>query len=315
MSAVTVPELWCPIPFTEPQADHLLLARGQLASWLESFPLGERYLQAGGVELAAFTTPGPADVEALVLTAQFHTWLFATDDTYCDEARDGDPGPYLALLPKLLAVLDPPFVPAVSDEPFVAALVNLRDRVIGYASARRVRRFADTMREALLSLAWELPVRAGMVPLDSGTYRALRRRNGAVLPCIELSGLISAVDPEDLLLDDIGVRKATALAVDHIGIANDLWSYAKETASPERVPTLLPHVLMTERGVGLTEAVAATGALCDELMSEFEAACHVIEEAHLPGAIGYMNVLRAWVRGNLEWSARCRRYHPGGSSR
>ena len=309
MTAFAIPDLYCPFPFTPPDPGHLESARTELALWLDRFPIGERYLRAGGVELAAYTTPGPADPSLLSLTAQFHTWLFATDDTYCDEARQNAPAAYLTLLPQLLTVLDPPFPPVISTHPFVAALVDLRDRLLHSAAPRQVLRFADGMREALLSLAWELPVRAGAAPLDVDAYRSLRRRNGAVGPCIELSALISGIGPSAEELGDPRVQELTALAIDHIGIANDLWSYTKETVEPGPVPTLLPHVLMAERGISLPEAVAATARLCDDLITAFETGADRIEPTAQPQVARHLDVLRAWIRGNLEWSAHCRRYH------
>ncbi|MFD9010384.1 hypothetical protein [Streptomyces sp. NPDC059552] len=309
MTTFAIPDLYCPFPFTAPDPGHLDSARKELALWLERFPLGERYLRAGGVELAAYTTPGPADPTLISLTAQFDTWLFATDDTYCDEARHDVPGAYLLLLPQLLAVLDPPFTPASSAHPFVAALIDLRDRLILSADPHRVRRFAQALREALLSLTWELPIRAGAAPLDTAAYRSLRRLNGAVSPCLELSALISGVTPsaDDLALPVL--EELTALAIDHIGVANDLWSYDKEVQEPGAIPTLLPHVLMAERAISLPEAVTATASLCDDLIRAFETKAATIEPTAPVQIRRYLDVLRAWVRGNLEWSARCRRYH------
>ncbi|WP_405901878.1 hypothetical protein OG696_00480 [Streptomyces sp. NBC_00656] len=305
----TVPELFCPFPFTPPNPEHLEFARTELARWLDRFPLERRYLHAGGVELAAYTTPGPADPHLIALTAQFHTWLFATDDTYCDEARDPSGRAYLELLPRLLTVLDPPFNPAASPDPFIAGLADIRDRLLSSAPPRQVRRFADSMREALLSLAWELPVRAKSASLDLVGYRVLRRRNGAVFPCIELSALISDVHPEDHHLDHPAVRELIALAVDHIGIANDLWSYTKETRPTADIPTLMPHILIAEQGKTLNQAVAATADLCDELIATFEATARELEPTAPLQSLRYIEVLRAWIRGNLEWSRNCRRYN------
>ncbi|MFJ7269131.1 hypothetical protein ACIQV3_21235 [Streptomyces sp. NPDC099050] len=309
MTAFAIPDLYCPFPFTPPDPGHLELARTELATWLDRFPIGERYLRAGGVEFAAYTTPGPADPAPLSLTAQFHTWLFATDDTYCDEARQDAPAAYLTLLPQLLTVLDPPFLPVTSTHHFVAALADLRDRLLRSAAPHQVLRFADGMREALLSLAWELPVRAGAAPLGIDAYRSLRRRNGAVGPCIELSALISGIAPSTDELGDPRVQELTTLAIDHIGIANDLWSYTKETREPGPVPTLLPHVLMAERRISLPEAVTETARLCDNLIAAFETGASRLEPTAPPQIVRHLDVLRTWIRGNLEWSAHCRRYH------
>ncbi|MFB6537597.1 hypothetical protein ACIQCG_41250 [Streptomyces noursei] len=313
VDTISTPDLQCPFPFTPPDPGHLDFTRTELTQWLDRFPLGDRYLRAGGVELAAYTTPGPSDISLLALTAQFHTWLFATDDTYCDEAHHKTPRAYLKLLPQLLEVLTPPFAPATCDHPFVAALTDLRDRLVLSVAPDRARRFASLLREALLSLTWELPIRAGIVPLDTAGYRSLRRLNGAVGPCLELSGLISGVSPRADELALPAVERLTTLAIDHIGIANDLWSYTKETQVSGQVPTLLPHVLMNEHGIDLEAAVTATAQLCNELIAEFEAGCHRVRPSASPQVLRYLDVLRAWIRGNLQWSATCRRYDAVGA--
>ncbi|MFE1899000.1 hypothetical protein [Streptomyces yangpuensis] len=91
-------------------------------------------------------------------------------------------------------------------------------------------------------------------------------------------------------------------------VANGLWSCDKEIQEPGAIPTLLPHVLMVERGISLLEAVTVTGNLCDGLIKAFETKAAAIEST-APVQMGWLDVLRAWVRGNLEWPTRCRRYH------
>ncbi|WP_316764160.1 terpene synthase family protein [Streptomyces herbicida] len=140
-------------------------------------------------------------------------------------------------------------------------------------------------------------------------YRSLRRLNGAVSPCLELSALSSGVAPcaDELALPVL--EELTALAIDHLGDANDLWSYHKEFQEPGAIPTLLPHVLMAERDISLPEAVTATANLCDDLIRAFQNKASTIEPTAPVQILRYLDVLRAWVRGNLEWSAHCHRYH------
>ncbi|MGW3151793.1 terpene synthase family protein [Streptomyces sp. NPDC001177] len=140
-------------------------------------------------------------------------------------------------------------------------------------------------------------------------YRSLRRLNGAVSPCLELSALSSGVAPcaDELALPVL--EELTALAIDHLGDANDLWSYHKEFQEPGAIPTLLPHVLMAERDISLPEAVTATANLCDDLIRAFQNKASTIEPTAPVQVLRYLDVLRAWVRGNLEWSAHCHRYH------
>ncbi|TVZ75848.1 hypothetical protein FB157_1499 [Streptomyces sp. BK340] len=102
------------------------------------------------------------------------------------------------------------------------------------------------------------------------------------------------------------LEELTALAIDHIGVANDLWSYHKEIQEPGAIPTLLPHVLMVERDISLPEAVTATANLCDDLIRAFENKAGTIEPTApvqvqvQVQVLRYLDVLRAWVRGNLE---------------
>lgn len=88
-----------------------------------------------------------------------------------------------------------------------------------------------------------------MTALKRGRLPQPAPANGAVSPCLELSALSSGVAPcADKLALPV-LEELTALAIDHLGVANDLWSYHKESKSPGPSRPCCPHVLMAERDI------------------------------------------------------------------
>lgn len=284
------------------------------AEWISRYPIfcdestAARYLRAGAPELACAVTPGAADIERFSLTTDFITWLFALDDVFCDESATGDPQAYLDVLPFLLAVFDETKAPAPAEHAFVAALDDIRRRMLRLASVRQVALFGALLREFMLCLVWELQVRASARLPGYFSYRNMRRRTGGTLPCIVLTAMASGADPdpEELLRPEVAAM--TELCSDHVVLANDLFSGAKE-AQLETMPLRLPLVLMHERGIEADQAERLSVGICDAVMREFlerQARAEVGASAQLRG---YFEVLRGWMRGNIDWSSFCGRYN------
>jgi hypothetical protein len=310
----SVPALYCPFPSIVVDQAMLESSSSRLANWLERFPLCSnaqtvaRYLASSGPELCALTTPYPMHAEAFQTYVDFIVWFFVLDDTFCDELAPGESNSYLTVLPHLASLFDEPVGSASMDNAFVAALADIRGRLLEFGSRREVARFGATLREFLLCLVWELQVRAsGQLP-GYLTYRSLRRRTAGTLPCLFLSSLVSGADPDDTELAHPDVAAMTSLAVDHVGLSNDLFSAAKE-AAVEETPLQLPLVLMREHDCGLDHAVQKSSQICDDIVQEFLRHRQSVERDASPALLGYFDVLQGWMRGNIDWSLSCGRYN------
>jgi hypothetical protein len=97
-----------------------------------------------------------------------------------------------------------------------------------------------------------------------------------------------------------------------VGWANDLFTYEKEIIQGEVHNLVL--VLMNERRLTIAEAVAQTIALHDDEVRRFLQEVEQLPSFGLDHADvqRYVEMLRCWIRGHLDWAHETGRYHPEG---
>jgi hypothetical protein len=90
--------------------------------------------------------------------------------------------------------------------------------------------------------------------------------------------------------------------------ANDILSYPKEVARSRSVHSL-PPILSAQYGIDMPEALHRAGQMHDHAVRQYleqEAAAR----AHAgPQLHRYLDDLRFWMTGNLDWSLETRRYN------
>jgi hypothetical protein len=263
-----------------------------------------RFRLAGFGELAARTYP-EADFEGLAIASDWAVWLFAFDDLY-DEERLAQP-----LYAEIRRLVDvgwalSPEVP-VSDDPFAVSLRDLITRIMLRSGPVAVSTFARHVLMYLLGLASEVANQGDDHMPTVAEYIAMRRATGAVPSCLALIPISTNRLVPSHLTHHPDVARLTRMTVDIVCWANDVRSCAKEVArSPH--PRNLPVVMADEYGWPLPEAMRRAATRVSALIEDFaDLRARVMAWAPLELA-GYVRGLEAWIRGNLDWSARTKRY-------
>ncbi|MFJ7277862.1 hypothetical protein [Kitasatospora sp. NPDC098663] len=305
-----IPPLHCPFP-DQVHPDAAEIDRASLA-WLDEFALltdpavRARFGRSKIGWQASRTTPD-ADAELVQLHSDWQMWLFAFDDVRSEEAEEGaQPGPMARSLACFLRILQEPETRVGEEDPFTAALRDLRRRLAAVASGVQVERFVTSVLGYWFAQLWEATNRADAVWPTVEEYTAMRVHTGAVPTCLALIDVVGRFELPAAELARPDVKALTAKAVNVVCWANDIHSYEKEAARsnhPVNLPTLLRR---RDRGT-VQEAVDLAATMHD---AEVAAYCELRPLLPAgPELERYLDGLQSWMRGNLTWSLSTGRYH------
>lgn len=336
---LVVPRLYCPFPSAV--SPHLEAVNEHTLAWVWRFGLVQeehafvRLRDSMFPNLVARAYPrAPSD--RLAVISDWNTWLFLLDDE-CDEAGLGrKPDRLEALHARCLDVLSrfrpgslgrrrtPRNVPSNQyrsrpgrpDVPLIYALDDLRGRMEALMSRAWMDRFAVSVSEYFDAAVWEAHNREQGIWPDSDTFGLIRPYTSAVYTFIDLIDL-SEGDRLPLVVRKHPSYQQLALKTNNVICGcNDLFSLSKERAHFDMHNLVL--VLQHEAGMSLQAAV-------DEVASfvEREVKCFVALEARLPSfgstvdssVRRFVEVLRTWMRGNLDWSYESGRYQVAAEER
>jgi hypothetical protein len=249
--------------------------------------------------LAAYTSPRGSR-EGLQLLADWQMWLFAFDDGFCDESEYGHlPDAMIRRVTRFLGILEGARSPG--DGPFDIALADVTARLAVCSQGFQRARFLSAVRGYFMAQCWETANRAtGDLPqLDEYVY--MRRHSGAVRTCTALSDVAGncAVPAADY--DHPEVAELTDVAINIICWANDILSYPKEI-SRSKIVQSLPTILDSEYGI------AKALSMHDREVRRYIKMEKDIRAWAGPQLSWYLDELRFWIAGNLEWSLSSGRY-------
>jgi 5-epi-alpha-selinene synthase len=312
---VGVPNLYC--PFTPTVNAHVEDIREETLRWASSFGLladetSRKVLQgAASSELAARCHPF-ARSEELRLISDFYAWMFLQDDLRDESEVGWHPGSLSDDGRRPLEVLRGD-KPTRRDELSVHALCDLRDRLSSRAPGPAwMRRFVHGVESHFSATAWEATNRARDIVPDLDAY-------------VRLRPLTAGLEIDDEMIEFAGearlfggarehptVRRLTVASHRVVCWANDLISLEKELGRGD-VHNLV-MVLAHAEALGLQEAVDRAVQ-----MHNAEVRIFVSLSSRLPSfgmAVDrhlerYVAVLRARMRGNLDWSRESARYRCG----
>jgi hypothetical protein len=311
MESIVLPELHC--PFAPIINMHVEAVHQHTLEWVSRFELvateasWQRFRAAKFAWLAARAYP-TASMEALKLVAEWNIWLFIHDDQ-CDEAGLGRQPEALAALYDKLRPIVRGAEPAAGCERIVLALHDLIGRMQARASKAWLERFAHSVDDYFAACIWEAHnCAAGRVP-DIHSYVQMRPFTGALNTDIELIELCEHIYLPNEVYAHPDVQRLTLMANNVVCWANDIISLEKELRHGD-VHNLVVAI-QHECGCGLQEAVHRARAMHD---SEVRAFVDLAERAPWFGTRieaeleRYLVILRAWMRGNLDWAYDTRRY-------
>ncbi|SCE17864.1 hypothetical protein GA0115241_110586 [Streptomyces sp. DpondAA-D4] len=158
---------------------------------------------------------------------------------------------------------------------------------------------------------WEAGNRAdGVVPSEA-TYIAKRRHTGAIHVCMDLIETVAGIEAPESLHNDPRFITALEASCNVVCWANDVYSYEKEQVLGE-IHNLV-HLVRHHRGYGEQRAL---DHVCAEIATETERFLTAEDELielypQLTDLlVPYLDGMRSWMRGNLDWSRQTPRYNP-----
>ena len=312
---LVLPELFCPFPsvvnpYAEAVQQHTLdwLQHNELVKGKAAY---ERVFAANFGGLAARFHPD-APRNELQLVSDWYAWMFFQDDLR-DESEIGKH-------PDQLAAMDARFLeilkgkePMDRDGALGLALWDLQRRLRARVTVTWMRRFIRSVAEYFDATVWEATNRARGTTPDVVTYIRVRPLTSGLkidTQFIEISHGIHL--PSEVRADPV-VSRLTLASNNAVCWANDIISLDKEIKRGDVHNLVL--VLQSTEHLTLQQAIDRAGQMHDAEVGSF-----IELEPRLP-SFGrgidtnlqrYIAVLRARMRGHLEWSYASGRYQPAG---
>jgi len=190
-----------------------------------------------------------------------------------------------------------------------AALADVRDRVLDRSHPGCLRRFAEAARDWFGSMQVETENRVRTTPPSIAAYLRLRELTVGMYTEYALFDVTHQLRTDDGFWIEPDVRRLMTMAANIIGWANDVFSFAKEREAGD--PHNLVLLFGAEMGLAERDAVERSILMHDREMIRFlELEQGVRARAWIDPALSepFLQLLRAWIRGNLDWALASERY-------
>lgn len=308
--AVVSPQFYCPFP--KRLNRHAEAAQQHTLAWVQRFGLVSEAaflrLQASRFGYLAARAYPDAGEEELKLVCDWNTWLFIRDDQ-CDETGLGkDPQKLAELHQRWLGLLmGRPC--SGKDGALSQALLELWHRLRACSSLAWQARFIASVAEYFESSVWEAQNRALRTCPDLATYASMRPYTGGLYTDLELIEVVEHIAlPLQIRCHPV-LKRLARLANDVVCWSNDVFSLSKESAQGDFHNLVV--VLARQNGLEIQEAAEQAVQMCNAQVKRFlalEKRLPDFPSPHAQAVAKYLDVLRAWMRGNLDWSLESARY-------
>jgi hypothetical protein len=253
-------------------------------------------------------------LDGLRLGNEWGIWLFMHDD-HCDEAQVGmDPVKLAEYHNSILDVIHHrKSLSSYEHGALVHCLADIVRRGGKIGGADWIRRFLVTVQDYFDGCQWEAHNRATNRVPSVEEYILGRDKSSAVQSCIECGDLTAdLLDLPDAIRYHKDVQQLRLLTNRVVSWVNDMYSMDKEYKRDDihNLVILLHH----QYNISLQEAMITAGDIVNQTVQDF-----ILLEANLPSFGAKYDailkrqcneVLKSWMRGNLEWSKGTLRYHP-----
>ncbi|HEX2729967.1 MAG TPA: hypothetical protein VHM70_00120, partial [Polyangiaceae bacterium] len=302
--------LYCPLP--PAQNPHAYSAGPPLHAWLSHHGLlGDgvrtRLERSRVVDFVsrAYPDADPIDLEVVL---QWTTWAFLADDRADDhlDMRDVDLLDLSARYESYAVALES----GKSSSLECAPLTALHTRILERSSPDCLRRFSSAVRTWFQALHWEVSNRVHDTPPTLDEYIVMRRKTVGMRTEYSLFELTHKVhDPylfEDPLLDELMDVSSNLIAW-----ANDIFSVEKEFrhGDPHNLVLLLQSECGHDRGSAIAVASEMHNGEMDRFLSLERQALG--RRTSSVATLRFIDMLKCWIRSNVDWSLRCERYSLG----
>ncbi|MGR9044923.1 MAG: terpene synthase family protein [Gammaproteobacteria bacterium] len=311
-----IPEIFCPFPsMISPHADKL---HQHSLEWVRQFNLVSddkawRRLQASKFgRLAARAYPDAA-LDRLEIVSDWNTWLFVLDDQ-CDEWGLGKEPEQLAVLHGRCLEILTGSDPLKGDVALVHAIHDIRRRIQALMPLPWLTRFVQSAAEYFESTEWEAENRQKNSWPDTETYIRMRPYTGGLLTDIDLVELTESMSLPLSVRRHPCIRELIEITNNVVCWSNDIISLQKEFKHHDRHNLVL--IYHHHHSVDMQTAIEWVNELIGKQVHRF-----LLLEQSLPGfgpgideaVERFVGVMRAWMRGNLDWSFESGRYFPSGN--
>ena len=307
MRMITLPSVYCPFPRrSNPHDAHAWTLTVDWVSRVGLVPR-EALLHLRGLDyhrLSAYAFPD-AGLAQLALVNDWMT-LFYLFDKQWDDAR---PDALSAEQAALMGALRGGPLAATGGSPLQTALLDARRRMLELGSDAWMERFCATVGQYFDACLWEAKNKASGTSPDVDAYVRMREKTGGVRPSFELAGAIGLVELPPAMMEEPFLERLSTMANHVICWFNDIVSLNKERQVGDVHNLVL--ILQRERGYSLDAAVERIVGMHDAEVRAF------VELSSRPPSWGepldseverYVDVLRCWMRANVDWSLDSERY-------
>ena len=242
----------------------------------------------------------------LRLVTDFATLVFFHDDlgdSVCGEHYERDQARLARIHAHMVEALRSGEAPA--DDPYLAAIVDIRERFAATIGSAWFSRLAESLDTYLQGVRWEHAVERSGRPLTLAIYRHMRPLTSAVPLFIDIGAAFESPDDATIGHQPL-VRELERIANNHISWGNDIYSYDRERAHGQTANLVV--ALARDENLGPIEAIDRAIELCNQEMEAFTRLESRLSDLGIEGADPYVSVLARWVRGSLDWHAESFRY-------
>ncbi|MGR9052128.1 MAG: terpene synthase family protein [Gammaproteobacteria bacterium] len=313
----TIPDIYCPFPSAiSPFADRV---NQHTLEWVRKFGLvsgataWQRLQQSKFGRLASRAYPY-APPDRLEIVSDWNTWLFVLDDQ-CDEWGLGKEPEKLELLHRRCLQILAGTKLIADDVALVHAIHDIRTRVQPLTSLAWMTRFVHSASEYFESTQWEAENRRQDIWPDADAYIRLRPYTGGLLTDIDLIEMTESISLPLMVRKHPCILELIDITNNVVCWSNDIISLRKEFKHRDRHNLAL--IFNHNQAIDMQAAIDRVSELIEKEVRRF-----ILLEQSLPrfddnidvDVDRFVGVLRAWMRGNLDWSFESGRYLPTGAA-
>ena len=312
-------EIRCPLTSRMHEQHQEIMERHR--AWARSFgipPSEESYQRYSDTRLDLLSSYQLHDLplDTALIHSHLMTWFFVFDDIMdMDHGLKDDVKSYVADLCKQHLDILNGVVPDEGDPRCIRAFYDFLTHVKKLSGERFAfwyERMLHHLREYVHGAYWESQIGPTTnINTNTALYLQVRHMAVGVAPCLDLMAIAKEI-PGKEVVDNFFVQRLERLAINYSIWVNDLAGLGRDM---KRGLGNIVFTLEQDHALALPDAARMLARMCDNELLAFQQV-----EKQLPRLIGsdyernqvvydsYVDVLKRWMRGLLDWSARSDRY-------